>query len=141
MINRIKNLFISLAILQFSFLAYGLLVPSAVALAADPKQAVCEGAGVTAVTAVTAAPGTVDCSTEAKGTLETVLKTALNLFSAIIGIIAVVMIIIAGLKYITSQGEPANIATAKNSIIYAAIGLVVVALAQVIVRFVLNRFS
>ena len=51
------------------------------------------------------------------------------------------MIIIAGLKYITSQGEPANIATAKNSIIYAAIGLVVVALAQVIVRFVLNRFS
>ena len=135
MINRIKNLFISLAILQVSFLAYGLLVPSAVALAADSKQAVCEGAGVIA------APDTIDCSAEAKGTVQTVLRTALNLFSAIIGIIAVVMIIIAGLKYITSQGEPANIATAKNSIIYAAIGLVVVALAQVIVRFVLNRFS
>jgi Type IV secretion system pilin len=135
MINRIKSLFISLAILQVSFLAYGLLVPSAVALAADSKQAVCEGAGVIA------APNTIDCSAEAKGTVQTVLRTALNLFSAIIGIIAVVMIIIAGLKYITSQGEPANIATAKNSIIYAAIGLVVVALAQVIVRFVLNRFS
>ena len=135
MINRIKSLFISLAILQVSFLAYGLLVPSAVALAADPKQAVCEGA------AVTSSPGTVDCSTTGKDTLQTVLRTALNLFSAIIGIIAVVMIMIAGLKYITSQGEPANIATAKNSILYAAIGLVVVALAQVIVRFVLSRFS
>ena len=135
MINRIKSLFISLAILQVSFLAYGLLVPSAVALAADPKQAVCEGA------AVTASPGTVDCSTTGKDTLQTVLRTALNLFSAIIGIIAVVMIMIAGLKYITSQGEPANIATAKNSILYAAIGLVVVELAQVIVRFVLSRFS
>jgi len=135
MINRIKKLFISLAILQVSFLAYGLLVPSSVALAADPKQAVCEGAGATA------SPGTVDCSATGKDTLQTVLRTALNLFSAIIGIIAVVMIMIAGLKYITSQGESANIATAKNSIIYAAIGLVVVALAQVIVRFVLTRFS
>jgi len=102
--------------------------------AVDAKQAVCEGAG-----AVDPASG--GCSSTSSTAVEKVLSTGLNLFSAIIGIIAVVMIMIAGLKYITSQGEPANIATAKNSIIYAAIGLVVVALAQVIVRFVLYRFS
>ena len=65
---------------------------------------------------------------------------ALNLFSAIVGIIAVVMIIVGGVKYITSQGESSNITAAKNTILYAVIGLVVVALAQIIVRFVLERF-
>lgn len=65
---------------------------------------------------------------------------ALNLFSAIVGIIAVVMIIVGGVKYITSQGESTNITAAKNTILYAVIGLVVVALAQIIVRFVLERF-
>jgi hypothetical protein len=47
---------------------------------------------------------------------------------------------VGGLKYITSQGDPNATATAKNTILYAAIGLVVVALAQVIVRFVIGRF-
>lgn len=64
----------------------------------------------------------------------------LNLFSAVVGIIAVVMIIVGGVKYITSQGESSNITAAKNTILYAVIGLVVVALAQIIVRFVLERF-
>jgi hypothetical protein len=50
------------------------------------------------------------------------------------------MIIVGGVKYITSQGESSNITAAKNTILYAVIGLVVVALAQIIVRFVLERF-
>ena len=68
------------------------------------------------------------------------ITLALNIFSSIVGIIAVVMIIVGGVKYITSQGESANVTSAKNTILYALVGLVVVALAQVIVRFVLNRF-
>ena len=69
------------------------------------------------------------------------VKTALNIFSSIIGIIGVVMIIIAGLKYVTSQGDSNQVNSAKNTALYAAIGLVVVALSQVIVRFVLAKFS
>ena len=69
-----------------------------------------------------------------------VVKTALNIFSAIIGIIAVVVMMIAGVKYITSQGEAAQVNSAKNTILYAAIGLVVAGLAQIIVRFVLAKF-
>jgi hypothetical protein len=53
--------------------------------------------------------------------------------------VAVVMIIIGGLKYITSGGDSGNVTGAKNTILYAIIGLVIVALAQFIVRFVLSK--
>ncbi len=49
------------------------------------------------------------------------------------------MIIVGGLKYITSGGDSGNITSAKNTILYAIVGLIVVALAQIIVRFVLQR--
>jgi hypothetical protein len=51
------------------------------------------------------------------------------------------MLIFGGLKYITSGGESSNISAAKNTILFAIIGLIVVALAQVIVQFALNRAS
>lgn len=66
------------------------------------------------------------------------LETALNLISFAAGVIAVVMIMVGGTRYITSQGDPGKVTQARNAIIYAAIGIVIVALAQVIVRFVLG---
>lgn len=63
----------------------------------------------------------------------------INIFSIVVGVVAVIMIIIGGLKYITSSGDSNNITSAKNTILYAIIGLVVVALAQFIVKFVLNK--
>ena len=49
------------------------------------------------------------------------------------------MIIVGGFKYITSGGNDGNVSTAKNTILYAVIGLVIVALAQIIVRYVLGK--
>lgn len=67
------------------------------------------------------------------------IKIAINLISLVAGIIAVIMLIVSGFKYITSQGDANQTASAKNSLIYAIVGLVVVALAQFIVQFVLAR--
>jgi hypothetical protein len=64
-----------------------------------------------------------------------------NLFSVIVGIIAIIMIIYGGFRYITSGGDSGRVGNAKNTLIYAVIGLVIVALAQIIVRFVLNQSS
>ena len=58
-----------------------------------------------------------------------------------VGIVAVVMIIIGGLRYITSGGNDTNVASAKNTLLYAIIGLIIVSLAQLIVRFVLNKVA
>jgi hypothetical protein len=49
------------------------------------------------------------------------------------------MIILGGLKYITSGGDAQKVASAKSALIYAIVGLVIVALAQAIVRFVLGK--
>lgn len=81
-----------------------------------------------------------ECTVEDTGTnLDGIVKFAINLFSIIVGIIAVVMIIVGGLKYITSGGDSGDITSAKNTILYAVVGLVVVALAQFIVHFVLSK--
>lgn len=95
----------------------------------DSKDAVCKGLTITGGT----------CGAGAESTVTKIIKTAIQIFQLIIGIIAVFTIITAGLNYILSGGDSGKTATAKNRILYAAIGLVVVALAQVIVQFVLNR--
>lgn len=64
-----------------------------------------------------------------------------NIISIIVGIIAVIMIIIGGFKYITSGGDAGKVTSAKNTILYAVIGIVIVALAQFIVKFVLGQSS
>ena len=76
---------------------------------------------------------------DAETTILDTVETAINIFSIIIGVISVIMIIIGGLKYITSTGDSSKVESAKNTIIYAVVGLVIVALAQVIVFYVLDR--
>jgi hypothetical protein len=68
-----------------------------------------------------------------------ILRHIVNLLSAIVGVVAVIMIIVGGFRYITSGGNDTSVTGAKNTILYAIIGLIIVALAQVIVRFVLDK--
>lgn len=63
----------------------------------------------------------------------------LSTFTFIIGAIAVLMIVIGGLRYVTSNGDPAQLTSAKNTILYAAIGLVIAAMSNAIVNFVLTN--
>lgn len=82
-----------------------------------------------------------DCSgagAEATETVNTSVALVINIFSWVVGVVSVIMIIYGGFKYITSGGDSSNVTTAKNTILYAIIGLIIVALAQVIVRFVLG---
>ena len=57
----------------------------------------------------------------------------------ITGAISVIMIVIGGLKYVFSAGDSPGVQSAKNTILYAIIGLVVTLFAQVIVSFVLSK--
>jgi len=67
--------------------------------------------------------------------------TIVNILSIITGILAVIAIIYAGAKYITSGGSSEKISNAKNTLIYALVGLAVASLAQLLVRFVLYQTS
>lgn len=103
-----------------------------VATRSSAEQAVCEGIGMTAGTnGCAAAPGQRD--------LASTIRTAIGVLSLVIGIVSVIMIMIGGFKYITSSGDSAKVNSAKDTILYAIIGIVVASLAQVIVRFVLTK--
>lgn len=58
----------------------------------------------------------------------------------IIGVISIIVIIIGGIKYVTSDGDSSKVSSAKNTILYAVIGLVVAMLAFAIVNFVVAQF-
>jgi hypothetical protein len=120
-----------------------LLVPSlglaapAFAQSPDIQAGLCTGANLE----FTDNPQGSCANDDATTKLTNLVHTIVNLLSAIVGIVAVIMIIIGGLRYITSGGNDTSVTSAKNTILYAIIGLIIVALAQIIVRFTLNKIT
>lgn len=112
-------------------LALGVLMPLTLQHAAAQTGAdeVCAG-----IATATGSP----CNGSSKS-LNKIVTVGINIFSAVIGIVAVIMIMVAGFKYITAGGDAGQTGSAKNTLIYAVVGLVIVALAQSIVKFVLSN--
>ena len=73
--------------------------------------------------------------------LEEQITTIVNVMLFVLGAIAVIMIIIGGIRYATSNGDQANVKAAKDIILYAVIGLVVAILSYAIVTFVVGSFA
>lgn len=122
--KKIKKLiFASLAILSMSFVA--LPTVSAINVFDDA----CSGD----------AANTALCEDSNSGkTVPTVVKTIVNTMLYVLGAVAVIVIIFAGVFYITSMGNATSIEKAKNTLMYAVIGLVVAILAYAIVNFVIT---
>lgn len=139
------KIFTKLSMLLATLASMFVLVTPAMAFAAPPatppattppttaqsnKDSACEGLAL--------AGG--DCaSTTTTGGVGDIVKAAINIFSILVGIVAVIMIMVGGFKYITSNGDSGSVNSAKNTILYAIIGLVIVAAAQLIVQFVLTN--
>jgi type IV secretory pathway VirB2 component (pilin) len=68
------------------------------------------------------------------------LRNVINLVYYVAGIVAVIVIIIAGIMYSTSVGDSGRITRAKNMILYSVIGLVILIAAFAITQFVMDRF-
>lgn len=99
---------------------------------ADAKSEICSGVG--------AATGSTGCKPPEKSpTIDGLIKTIVNVLSWVVGVLAVIMIIYAGFQYVTSGGDSGKISNAKNTLIYAIIGIVIVAFSQAIVLFVLSK--
>lgn len=92
---------------------------------------VCNGIG--------AASGNGGCKTTSGPTLSGIVAAVINILSILVGVISVIMIILGGFRYVTSDGDSGKISNAKNTIIYALVGLIITAFAQFIVFFVLNK--
>ena len=74
-------------------------------------------------------------------TSDSLVKLVMNTMFYIVGIVSIVMIIYGGMKYTTSSGDPKKVASAKATILYAVIGLIVALFAVAIVQFVSTRIK
>ena len=137
--SRLLNLSLGLTMLLLT--TFGLALPAYAV--SDAQQQINNGLCTGSNLQFTDNP-TDQCSaagSDATSQINNIVHTIVNLLSAIVGIVAVIMIIVGGFRYITSGGNDTSVTSAKNTILYAIIGLVVVALAQLIVRFTLSKLT
>ena len=115
----------------------GLLVIPTVALAVAP--AVSADGNLTLDGGVKSAQGTgVDqVSTDP----ESLVKQFVNIFLFAVGALSVIMLIWGGIRYTTSAGDSNKVTAAKNTVLYAIVGLVVAILAYAIVNMVIDKFK
>lgn len=84
------------------------------------------------------APDAAICQTD-QSLLGGVLKDVINVMLYLAGAIAVIVVVVGGIRYITSDGDPGAATKAKSTIIYALIGLVIAVMSYSIVNFVIGR--
>ena len=127
-----KLIFISLCLCVFS------VAPNA-AFAVEPYEDV-DGD----ICATTGINDPLLCGNKTTNEENSIMNTVGNVLNAIYGVIAVVavvMIVIAGIKYSTSQGDPGKVQSAKNTIMYSIIGLVITISAFAITAFILSALG
>lgn len=73
--------------------------------------------------------------------LHSSIGTILTVVYSIVGIVAVVMVILGGISYATSQGDAGKLKKGKDTILYGIIGLIIVLLAFAITNFVLSSLG
>jgi hypothetical protein len=129
-----RNIVVSLAVIAGSFLGAFGIVPVASALdctGADKDSAACQ---------VENGVGKVGGDNNTTS-LTTFITNLTNILFFVAGAIAVVMIILGGIRYITSNGDQAHVKAAKDTIMYSVVGLVVAILAYAIVRFIVMNIK
>ncbi len=81
------------------------------------------------------------CQTSANDLVGGVLTNIINTMLVIAGVLAVIMIIVGGIRYITSDGDSNKANQARQTILYSVIGVVVAAASYAIVNFVVERLT
>ena len=70
-----------------------------------------------------------------------VFLRAVRIIAFLAGSAAVILIIVAGVQYVISNGDASKVSSAKNTIIYAVIGLIIIFIAQAIITFVIKKVT
>ncbi|HSW85244.1 MAG TPA: pilin [Candidatus Saccharimonadales bacterium] len=129
-LNNLRRIFIPTALLLTALVGLNLSSPiSAYA---------CGGTSGTSKDQVLNGVGETGDTCNGSGVTNTI-SAAVKILSIITGAAAIIMIIYSGLRYITSGGDSARISSAKNTLIYALIGLAIAVLAQLLVTFILTQ--
>ena len=72
--------------------------------------------------------------------LGTAIKTGVNTFAFVIGAVSIIMVLVGAIRYTLSAGNPQATKEAKDTILYAVVGIVITILSLAIVNFVRGKF-
>lgn len=136
--QTIKNLLVAVFAVPALALAAA-VVPSVPAFAQNECQSTAGGENLTLQSGANCAKGKGQ-QTDLFGQTG-VFKRIVDVMLFLIGAISVIMLIMGGVRYVLSGGEQGKVAEAKNTILYAVIGVVVAILAYAVVNFVISSFS
>ncbi len=139
--QTIKNILANASVvtaLVFTMLGVSSLVALPVAAATAPAEPTCDGS-LSLQQGANCSKGT-DQQTDLFGDTG-VFRTITNVLLFLVGAIAVIMLIIGGIRYTISGGDKSQVESAKNTIMYSIIGIIVVILAYAIVNFVIDNLS
>lgn len=89
----------------------------------------------------TGASGAQICGASKQSDFNTLMKNIIDTILIVLGMIAVIMIVIGGIRYTTSNGDSSQVKAAKDTVLYAVVGLVIAIMAFAIVNFVLASFK
>lgn len=128
--KKFKLTLASMVMAASALVGVATLAPAAPATAVTPEQSACEGSGGTWNGG--------NC-TQGTRTVTGTIKSVGNILVFLTGAISVLMIIIGGVRYALSGGDQGTITSAKNTILYAIVGVIVSVAAYAIVNFVLSN--
>ena len=115
----------------------GLLVVPTVALAVSPAASA--ESDFTLTNGVSSARG--EGVSETASDPQTLVKQFVNIFLFAVGALSVIMLTWGGIRYTTSAGDSNKVQAAKNTVLYAIVGLVVAILAYAIVNMVIGKIA
>jgi hypothetical protein len=126
--KRIKLFVATLAVAMFGFAAFAPAV--SVGAIDDPLASACSS-------------GTADtvCNNRNKQDVNSLIGVLVNTLLFVVGTLSVIMIIVSGIFYVTSTGDAGKVAKAKNTLMYAIVGLVIALIAFVLVNWVFRLFK
>lgn len=102
-------------------------------LAGSPQQTACEGSGGKW------SGGKCAENTSNGPAVAPTIKNIIDLLLFVAGLAAVIVIVVSGLRFVTANGDSQKVTSARNGIVYAAIGLIVAIMAYAIVNFILDN--
>jgi len=126
---------ISQGLLLIPMLVLGLSFVATPAFAAD-----CDTSNLTISTGADCAQGK-ETPSDLFGGDESIFRIVTNVLLFLVGAISVIMLIIGGIRYVVSGGDQAQVTSAKNTILYAIVGIIVAFLAYAAVNFVSGAFT
>ena len=118
----------------FIFITTSMVIMSVTAFAADPIDASCSTDKAKKFSSVCQSRTNDDPLTGADGLIVNIAE----IVSFVAGAAAIIMLIYAGIQYITSGGDPGNAKNARNTLLYALIGVAIVILARILVIYLVK---